>query len=166
MQGCNCGLNLIRTRRSSSHCLFNKRESFGNLGLVPKRAVLFFKGDQLTLANAGGAAGIVQQHQGQQRYVLRFAWHQVAQYAAQPDGFGAEIGAHELVAGGGDVAFVKDQIDHGLHRGEALGEAFGRRNFVGNVGFLNLAFGAYQALRERRFGKEKGFGDFRCAESA
>ena len=34
------------------------------------------------------------------------------------------------------------------------------------MGFLDLAFGAHEALRECRFGKEKGFGDFRSAEAA
>ena len=48
---------------------------------------------------------------------------QLGQHAAQAQRLVAQRRAHPVVAGGGGVAFVEDQVDHLEHRGQALAPA-------------------------------------------
>ena len=86
--------------------------------------------------------------------------------ARQANSFGAEFPAHQTIAGAGRVAFVEDEIEHGLYSGKAFGQGAGIGDLVGNACLLNLALGANKALCKRSLRNQKSAGDLRCGESA
>ncbi len=108
----------------------------------------------------------MQEHQCQQSSGLRLVRHEVREQASQADGFVGKVPADQAVAGGGRVALVEDQVEHGQHRVQPLRQQVRRRDAVGNAGVADLAFGAYQSLRQGRLRKQEGAGDLRCGEAA
>ena len=69
--------------------------------------------------------------------------------AAEAQRFVAEGGPHPVVAGGGGIALVEDQVDdleHRRERGVALRAA---RHFEGDLRIGQRALGAHDALRDR-----------------
>ena len=71
-----------------------------------------------------------------------------------------------VVAGGGGVAFVEDEVDDFEDGGEAGGELGAARDFEGDVCFGEGAFGADDALGDGGFGEEEGAGDLVGGEAA
>ena len=47
--------------------------------------------------------------------------HELGEQAPEADRLGAQLGAHEPVAGAGRVALVEDEVDDGEHAGQAIG---------------------------------------------
>src|SRR5262249_4368425 len=167
MNGGDRGLQLIGTGLPATQCLVYKAQSVLNFVLVPQSAVLLLERDQLAAAvDAGVAARVLKEHQRKQALILRLVRHQLAKDARQPNGLGAEITANELLPRSRRVSFIEDQVEDRLHGSEAFGQYLRRRNFVGDARVLDLAFGAHQALRERRFGNDEGAGDLRSGEAA
>ena len=116
--------------------------------------------------DTGETAGIVEQHQRQQTLIFRMVRKQFVQHAGEPDGLGAQIQPQQLVARCGGVAFVEDQVNHGLHGREALRQLGRRRDLIGNARLLDLALGPHQPLRERRLRHEKCLRDLGGGEAA
>ena len=73
---------------------------------VPQAAVLVVEADDLPVAQPGGLAGVVQQHQRQQRQYFRLIRHQASQCPAEVDRFGREVDPAAA------PALVEDQVDH------------------------------------------------------
>ena len=67
--------------------------AFADLLLVPQRAVLVVEQDDLAVAGAGGSAGVVQQHEREQREDLALVGHELGQGPAELDRLGAEVDA-------------------------------------------------------------------------
>ena len=124
-------------------------------------------GDELAGgADAGVAAGVVKEHEGEQAEILWRLGEEIAEYAGEADGLGGELAADEGVAGGGAVALVEDEVEDGLDGGEALGQGGGGGDLVGDAGFVDLAFGADDALGEGGLGEQEGAGDLGGGEAA
>ena len=88
---------------------------------VPRAAVLLVEGDELAVRrDAGGAAGLGEQHQRQQPGHLAVVGEQRADQAGQPDRLGGQVGTHGVGVGAGrEVALVEDEVQHGEHAGDA-----------------------------------------------
>ena len=92
--------------------------------------------------------------------------HEGDEQAGQPDGLGAQVGAHELAPGRRAVALVEDQVDDAEHGTQPVRELGLARDAVGDVGGADLALGPHEALRHRRFGDEERPGDLLGLEAA
>ncbi len=77
----------------------------------------------------------------------------------------AEIGAHEFVAGRGDVAFGEHEVQHVQHAAEPLGELGVGGHTVGDASGLHLAFGPHEPLVHGRLGGEERPRDLRHLET-
>jgi hypothetical protein len=117
-------------------------------------------------ADAGSGAGGLDLHEGDQAVDFGFLRGEFGEDAAEAEGVFAEGGADEVVAGGGAVAFVEDEVDDFEDRGEAGGEPGAARHFEGDVFFGEGAFGADDALSYGGFGGEEGAGDLSGGEAA
>src|ERR1700722_20525697 len=94
-------------------------------------------------ADAGTGAGGLDLHEGDEAVDFWFGGCEFGQDAAEAEGVFAEGGAHEVVAGGGGVALVEDEVDDFEDGGEAGGELGAARDFEGDVGFGEGALGAH-----------------------
>ena len=84
---------------------------------------------------------------------------QLGQDAAEAQRLLAELGPHPVVAGGGRIALVEDQVDHLQHRGEAFGKFGAAGHLEGDALVGQGALGAHDALGDRRLGHQEGARD-------
>ncbi len=132
------------------------RPSATRLG-VPAGAILVGEPDERAVGvGARVAARLGQQHQREQPRSLRLIGHQLGQQPGEPDGLGAQVGARELGARRRDVALIEDQVEHGEHRVEALGQVALVRHPVGDARVADLRLRPDDPLRHRRLGDEEG----------
>jgi len=108
----------------------------------------------------------VQQHQSEQTEALRLLHVDFAQHAGEPNGFRAELPTDQRLPRCREVAFVKDQIDHRLHRSPPLGQGVVRRHLEGDARVVDLALRSHQPLRQGGFGHEKRARDFAGRQAA
>ena len=85
MQGGNRGLDLKPAWRAARHCAVQQIQPLADHRGIPKAAILRLQRYQRALHNAGRAAGMGQQHQGQKAFGFRFARTQEDQPARQKD---------------------------------------------------------------------------------
>ena len=86
--------------------------------------------------------------------------------AAESKRIFAEGGAHPVVAGGGRVALVEDQIDDLEHRRQPRLELGAARHLERHLGVGERALGAHDPLLDRRLGGEKAARNLVGRESA
>jgi hypothetical protein len=135
--------------------------------LVPAGAILIKEEDGLAGGcDAGVKAGGLNLHQGDEAVDLGFVGSEFGEDAAKAKGFFAESGAGPVVAGGGGVALVEDEVDNLKDRGEAAFELFAAREFEGDFGFGEGALGANDALSDSRLREEDRAGDLVGGEAA
>ena len=82
------------------------------------------------------AAGMGGQHQRQQSLAFGFCGHQFIHQTCQTDAFGCHIHLSAAMSVGGMMACGEDDIDHGQHGAESVGEFGVVWNPVGNRGAL------------------------------
>src|SRR6202022_275411 len=75
------------------------------------------------------AAGVRQQHEGQESGDLAVAWQAFAELPGQADRLGRELDPLQAGPRAGRIAFVEDQIQHAEQRADALG-ALGLRGHL------------------------------------
>ena len=139
-----------------AQCAFDQRQPVGDLRLVPLAAILVLEQNNVAIrGRARGAAGVVQQHEGEQPGDRRAPGQQFLEQPAKADRLAREILAHQRRAGGPGVAFGKHQIDDGEYAIEALIVHVRRRRCVRNTRVPDLALGAHQTLRHRLFIHQK-----------
>ena len=127
-----------------------------------QRPVLLVQDDEVArLVDPGLPPGVVDEHQRQQAERLGLVGHQGAQGPGQPDRLGAQALPHELRAGGGRVALVEQEVEHGQHGGGPVHQEVGRRDAEGDAGVADLALGPDQPLGHGGLGDEEGPGDLR-----
>ena len=142
-------------------------EAAVNQKLIPQRAILFEHQNWFTAcADASTRATRLNFHQRDEAVNFGFAQARVRRDAAKPQRVFAERGAMPVVTRRGRVAFVENQIDHLQNICETFRKFSAARNFVGHVCIGECAFGADDALRDRRLGHEKGACDFVGGEAA
>ena len=95
-----------------------------------------------------------------------FGGSEFGEDAAEAERVFAEGGAHEVVAGGGGVALVEDEVDDLEDGGEAGGELEAAGDLEGDVFVGEGAFGADDALCDGGFGGQESAGDLVGGEAA
>ena len=73
-----------------------------------------------------------------------------ASVRAEPDRLCAQALTHEVGAGGGGVALVEQEVEHGEHRARALRQQMRGRHPVRDAGVADLVLRAHEPLRHRR----------------
>src|SRR5258708_1350455 len=91
---------------------------------------------------------------------LRILRSEFGKDAAEAKRFFAKGGTHPIIACGGRIAFVEDEIDDVEHGGNARSEFRSSRNFEGNVLLGQCALGADDTLPDGRFWNQKSAGNF------
>ncbi len=93
-------LHLVRTGLPTPQRGVEDSRSLGDRVGVPPGAVLVFEQHQVAgTVDACRSARVVQEHQREQAQGFGFVGHQLGERSRQPDGLGAEVGAHEVGAG-------------------------------------------------------------------
>ncbi len=105
--------------------------------------------------DAGRPARLVQQHQRQQTERFGFVGHQLSQRPGQANRLGAQAGADQLGPGGGRVALVEQQVQHGEHGPGSFRQHVVGRDAEGYAGVADLALGPHQALGHGGFGDQE-----------
>ena len=127
---------------------------------VPARAVLVEQQDRRAVGpDARASARRLQLHQRRQAVHLRLARQQRGQHATEPQRLLEQLRAQPVVAGGGGVALVEDQVDRLQHRGEPLGQLAALGHLERHPRGGERALGAHDALLHGRLGHEVGAGD-------
>ena len=102
---------------------------------VPASTVLLVERDDLAAGpGAGAKAGRLDLHQRHQGMRLGLAGCQRGEHAAEAHRLLAQLGACPLLAGGGGVALVEDQVDGLEHGAQPVGEFLADRDLEGHVG--------------------------------
>ena len=157
---CNRRLQLIGAHRAARQRFADEGHAFRDRLAVPPQAILFRQRDQLAFGSrARIAAGIGQQHQGEETGDFSLGRQQMVQRARQSNRFVGQVGAQQIAAAAAGVSLVEDQIEHVQNAVEAfraLSIAWKPERFTGR---LDTLLRAADALRHRRFGHEKRVGD-------
>ena len=144
-----------------------RREAAPQEQLVPASPVLIEQQHRLAVgAGPGPQAGGLDLHQRHQAVHLRLGGDQFRQDAAEAERVFAQCRTHPVVAGGGGVALVEDEIDHLEHRGQPWGEVAAPGNLEGNVRFGEGALGPHDALGDGRHRDEEGARDLFGGQAA
>ena len=160
-------LDLVRPGTIAAQAVADDALALGDQRPIPRAAVLIAQPDEQTVGiDAGGAAGVDQQHQRQQAEDLLFVGQERGQHTPEPDRLGAQIVADQTLAARCRVAFVEDQVDDGQHRAQTLWQLALFRHAVGDAGVADLGLGADDPLRHRRLGHQEGARDLRRREAA
>ena len=117
-------------------------------------------------AGPGVPARVVEQHQGEQAEHLGLVGHQRRQQLAQAQRLRAQLSPHQVLAGGGGVALVEDQVDDREHGVEAVGQRGVARQLERDPGVADLALGPDQALGHGGVGHEERPRDLRPGQAA
>ncbi len=67
--------------------------------------------------------------------------------------------------GGGVVDLREDEVNDGEYAGKSFGEAMVGRHLERDAGFSDLAFRAYQPLRQRRLAHQESAGDLASCQA-
>ena len=135
--------------------------------MIPEGSVLVEEEDWFSgRGGAGSGAGRLDLHEGYEAVNFGFGWGELREDAAEAKGVFAEGGADEVVAGGGGVTLVEDEVDDFEDGVEAGGEVGASGDFEGDVFLGESAFGANDALGDGGLGGEEGAGDLSCGEAA
>jgi hypothetical protein len=105
------GLQLVRAGAAQPHGPVEDGDALAEQGGVPTGAVLRVEADGLAGAvGAGPPARVGEHQQRQQAERLGVVGHQLGQQPGQSQRIVAELVAHQVVAGGGGVALVVDEV--------------------------------------------------------
>ena len=128
--------------------------------LIPPRPVLVQQQDRLA-GRAGACAQTrgLDLHERNEAVHLGLVGRQLGQDAAETQRFLAQLRPHPVVAGGGRVALVEDEVDHLEHGGQALGKLGPARYLEGDALLGQRALGADDALGDGRLRDQEGAGD-------
>ena len=155
MQGAHGSLHLIGPGPVPPERRTKQMGPFHNPGFVPEPAILRIQGDHFAFgAVTGGAAGIVQQHQGQQaaRFGLQRQSHK---QSTKADSFLAQIRPDGTIPVRRRVAFIEDQIDGRQNGVQAFRQLRCLGDLIRDPGFADLALCPDQPLGHRRFRHQK-----------
>jgi hypothetical protein len=105
-------LELVFAHRAAGDGLGEERRALGDALTVPLSAVLFREGDRPAVGcRAGRAAGIGEQHEGQQACRLGVVRDRPVQEAAQADRLLGKVDAVERGTGRGSIALVEQKVE-------------------------------------------------------
>ncbi len=134
---------------------------------VPFAAILFEQQDRLTRwADARPHPRRLDFHERHEAMDLALAGHQRGEHASEAQRVLGELGAQHVVAHRGRIAFVEDEVDGLEDRRETPPALRARRDLKRNARLRKRPLRAHDALRDRRFRREKRAGDLRGGEAA
>ena len=151
-----------------AHGLVDEGQALGDQGTIPEAAVLVVQQHQGALGiEAGRRAGMLQQHEGREAHDLGLGGVEAEQQAGEPDRLLRQGLAHggAIAAPARGVALVEQQIDHGRHRGQALGALDGAGRLEGHLGLGDAALGPGDALLHGALAHQEGARDLRHGEA-
>jgi hypothetical protein len=161
------GLDLVGPGVAQAQRALELVAALGQARDIPASAVLIGQRDVVAgRVGAGGAARVVDEHERQQARGLGVVGHELDEQAAEPDRLGAQLLAHEPIAGRRGVALVEDEVDDGEHRGQAIGQVGVLGHAVRDVCRCDLALGPHEALGHRRLGDEEAARDLGRRQAA
>jgi hypothetical protein len=100
VDGVDGGLELVRTRLVAAEATAYEILALVDQRAVPEVAVLVGEADQRAVgSDPGRAAGLLEEHQGEQTDCLGLVRHQLHQQATETQSLGAQFVADEAVAG-------------------------------------------------------------------
>ncbi len=167
VQGRDRRLQLVGARSAPAPDAVDQLGSLADQVAVPAGAVLFVQRHQpAVVADAGRAPRLGEQHQRQQAGRLGVVGHHVAEHSGQPDRLAGQVDAGELVAGGGRVALVEDQVEHSHDRGHAAVQVAGGRHGEAGAGAGQLLFGAADPRSQTGLGRAMGVRDLGGRQTA
>ncbi len=117
MQRRDRGLHEVRATAEQGEPTIERRQSFGEAGRVPPRAVLVGEQHDAAVVEPRRASRVEQQHHREQPVHVGLIGHQLGEGTTQPDRFVGEIGTVT-----GPLALVEDEVDDGEHRDEPIGQ--------------------------------------------
>jgi len=142
-------------------------EAAADEDLVPAGTILVEEKDRFAGgADAGVEPGGLNLHEGGEAVDFGFVGNEFGEDSSKAECVFAEGGASPIVTGSGGVAFVEDEVDDLKDGGEAGGELDAAREFEGDFGFAEGAFGTDDALGDSGLGEEIGAGDLVGSEAA
>ena len=168
MAGGERGLQGIGTAAAAERPAARERvEAAPDQQRIPARTVLLEQQHRPALrVDPGVGARGLQLHQRDQAVDLALVGHQAGEHPAEAQRLVAERRPHPVVAGGGRVALVEDQVDDLEHRRQPRRPLARIRHLERHPGRGERALGADDALGDRRFRHEEGTGDLVGAEAA
>ena len=117
-------LQLVEPGSAPAHRILEQTLALADPPAIPQRAVLIVEQHELAVfVDACGTARVVQQHQREQARDLGVVGHQAVQQSPQADRLGAQLAAHQPIAGGGEPALVEDQVQDREHAGQQSGSS-------------------------------------------
>lgn len=144
-----------------------RREPATDEKMVPAPAVLIEQQDRLS--RRSGSRPLTRRmdlHQREQAVNLRLVRREPGQDPAEPKRLLAEPGPHPLIAGGGGIALVEDEIDDLEHRCEARSALGPARNLEGHACLGESPLGPHDPLGDGGLGNEKRARDLRGRQPA
>ena len=144
--------------RASARC--QKLSALADLLLVPQRTILVVEEHDLAVAQPGGSARVVQQHQGQQREHLALVGHELGECSSELDRFCGEVDA------AASPALVEHEVDHGEDRRQPVRELVVGRYGERDAGVADLVLRPRQSLAHRLERDEEGERDLFGGQAA
>ena len=155
VQGRDRRLHLVRAGRAELHRAVERVQTLIDEIAIPAGAILVLQQDERARRiHPGAVPGVLQQHEREEAERLRCVGHEGRQDARQPDRLFAQLHAHERTFGRA-VALVEDQVQHGEHAVEPLGQQLAGRDPVRDRGVADLLLRADQPLLDRRLGGDE-----------
>ncbi len=168
MHGIDRRQDLVATRsHPGGQALANQLMTFGDECRVPGPSVLLVQRDQFAVRrDPGRAAGLREQHQGQQPDYLTVLWHEGTDQSGEPDGLSGEILTYRIgVGAGGQVALVEDEVENGEYAGDPSWEILCGRYPVGDARRFDLGLGPGDPLTHGGLLYQEGPGDLRHGQT-
>ena len=145
----------------------DERDALGDRGPVPAGAILLVERDQLAGRSGPRVAPRVgQEHEHDQPGGLAVGGDEAVEPAGQAQGLARQVGAMDVGARAGGVAFVEDQVEDVHDRAEARGAVVGGRRLEARAGVLEGCLGPADPLGHGRLGDQERVGDLGGGEPA
>ena len=144
-----------------------RRLALGDQLAVPQPPILIVEQDRHTVGSGPrGCAGMVEEHQRHEPGRLRLIRQQAREHAGEADRLGAQLLADGRIARRGGVPLVEDQVQHGHHLVETLGDDRLGRVAKPDPGHAQAALRAHEPLRHDGLRDEEGARDLGRREAA
>ncbi len=158
------GLQRVRAKRSALRDCERRRtvegcQTASDQQRVPARAVLVEEEDRLAGRPTRAWARGLDLEKGDEAVHFGLAGREAGQDAGQAERLVAQRRPEPVVAGGGRVALVEDQVDDREHGRQSGGAIDAARDLERDTGFGERPLGPHDPLRDGRLRDEEGAGD-------
>ena len=134
---------------------------------VPGGPVLIEEQDGVARGvDARGGARLLQLHERDEAVRLGLARRQLDEHPPEPQRVLAEPRPHDVVARGGGIALVEDEVDDAEDGRQPRGQAIPPRDLEGDTSLGQGPLGAHDPLRDRGLGHEESAGDLLGRQAA